>query len=524
LVGCGGPPASTTVLPTSAAAAVIETAVPTQAAPIAETILPTAPSEPVVAAAAAERPLLPRFDGGMMDASQPGSVAVGALAAAVFSLNATLPETPAETAVLAAAAMPFTGEQAQQLAARLGFGGPVYTEVFPEIGQATANLPAEAAAPPQLIQTFYLFDGPRVLNVTESAAFYTDNSVAFDYLNPLPFDQAAPIAEVFLQERGLLDFAYALRPGWGEEVFVVRLVDGRAASQPEISVGVGGGGQVAFATYQMLQPPAALGSYPLISAAAAWQHLQDGVTADIVTTIVTSSATAPPADTGGFQYWPRQQQSGPDVHLYAWPAVYAPISGAGPPRIHVLNYGLQADEATLAAMAGQVGQTIHVWGSLDTGMNTLAVAGWEPAPQLNPLFKAGVIQRAAGQTRLQDGQSGETFILPDVPADVPEGAAVNVFAWAARQTGQAFPVLDWEGIDMQMAAGGETAVSPPTANAPYSQITIDRVELAYHITATGEESAPGWLWQPVWAFYAAADNGDRLTFYVQAVDGAFLRP
>lgn len=534
LAGCGG---QTAVLPTSAAVAVIETAVPTQAALATDTNPPAAAVEPeatAVVTTAGERPLLPRFSGSATNNTQAAGLGAASAAApdafttAVFTLNAALPDTPAETAVLAAPSLPFTSEQAQRSAARFGFSGPLYTEVYPEIGQAAANLPADAAAPPELNQTFYAFDGPRTLNITEFAAYYTDSSAAFDYLNPLAFDQAAPIAETFLQALGLPDFPYTLQPGWGQEVFVLRLMDGRAASQPEISVGVGSGGQVAFASYQAIESPTALDSYPLISAETAWQQLQAGVTADIVTAI-TSPATAQTtsAEAGSFQYWPRQHQSGPDVHLYAWPAAYAPISGDGPPRIHLLNFALQTDEAALAAMAAQVGQTIHVWGSLDTAVNTLAVAGWEPMPELNPLFKTGILQRTDGQTRLQEAQSGEMFILPDVPADVPEGATVNVFAWAVRDAGLAFPVLDWEGIDLQVATGGETAVTtsaPEASNTSYSQITVDRVELAYHVTATGNEAAPGWLWQPAWAFYATADNGDALTFWVQAVDEGFVRP
>ena len=544
LAGCGTQP---TVLPTQAAVAVLATAVPPEPTPAAETAPPdtaatvqkntTVPDE-------AERPLLPPFSGpeafnneaGGLGAASAASAltiaaeALDAFANAAFTLNAALPAEPPAAAVLQAPVLPYNSEQAQNLAARFGFGGPLYTEVLPDAVQSPAGLPADAAAPPDLTPTFYAFDGPRTLNVSPAAAYYTDSSVPVDYQNPMPFDQAAPVAEAFLQARGLLDFPYALQSGWGQEVFVVRLINGRAASQPEISVGVGSSGQVAYATYRAIGSPLPLGDYPLIPAEAAWQQLQAGIDAQIVTTIASAAAGVLPVTepAAGFQYWPRQHQSGLDVHLYAWPAVFTRADGAGAPRIQILSYTLQADDSTLTALAGQVGQNVHVWGSLDAAANTLAVAGWEPLAELNPLFKTGVVQRVDGEVRLQDAQSGETFLLPDAPADVPEGASVNVFAWAARDAGLAFPVLDWEGIDLQGGTGSsDTALAPAgvmggeTAVSPYTQITIDQVELAYYAQTINGEVDPALIWQPAWVFHATADNGDVLTFYVQAVDPSF---
>lgn len=548
LIGCGGQTAVSPAnpLPTQAAVAVIETAVPPQAAPtdsseqpaqpIAETVTPGAD-----APSPAERPLLPRFSGSAANTNQAAGLnappaaltiaedAPGAFAAAVFTLNAALPAEPATAVVLRAPTPPLTVEQAQQLALRFGFNGPIYTEIYPDIIQSSANLPADAAPPPELRQTFYAFDGPRTLNVSEGVAYYTDGGVSFDYTTPLEFAQAAPLAEAFLQTRGLLDFPYALQPGWGQEVFVLRLIDGRALAQPDISVGVNSDGEIAFVNYQVVGEQTVLGEYPLVSAEAAWQQLQAGITADIVAEIAPQTAVAPAELATGFQYWPRTHPSGPDVHLYAWPVAFAPVDGNGPPRIQVLGYALQADEATLAALAAQVGQTVHVWGSLDSAANVLSVAGWEPQPALNPLFKTGTIQRVDGQARLQDAQSGETFILPDAPIDVAEGVPVNVVAWAVRDAGLAFPVLDWEGIDQQMM---DTAVLPQVEQmgetaVAYSQIVIDDVALGYYATADAE-AALGTVWQPAWRFQgtavSGADNGDRVVFYVQAVDPAFWRP
>lgn len=529
LAGCGTQP---TVLPTQAAVAVVGTAdavgtaVPANA-PI-PTSQPTATLPELPTAEAGERPLLPRFAGSAAFTNQAAGLnaaslpAPGAFTAVAFSLNAELPTGPATAAALRASALPFTFEEAQRLAARFGFSGPLYTQMLPDVLQTAANLPAGAAAPPDLTPAFYAFDGPRTLTINPTAVSYTDSRVPVDFRNPLPFQQAAPAAEAFLQARGLLDFPYTLEEGWGHEVFVVRLIDGRPASQPDISVGVGGDGQVAYVNYQTMAAPDIIGEYPLIPAETAWQQLQAGPDENVVISAAAPGATPPAEPVSGFQYWPREHRPGPDVHLYAWPTAFAPADGNGAPRVQILNYTLQADADVLGALAAQVGQNVHVWGSLEAGTGALTVAGWEPLPELNPLFKSGVVQRVEGQARLQDAASGETFILPDVPADVPDGATVNVFAWAVRQTGLAFPVLDWEGIDRQLTEGAPAAVESgeDTAVPAYTELTIEAVTLAYYTQAIGSQ-IPETLWQPAWKFRATAANGDILTFYLQAIDPAF---
>ena len=131
----------------------------------------------------------------------------------------------------------------------------------------------------------------------------------------------------------------------------------------------------------------------------------------------------------------------------------------------------------------------------------------------------------------QDGTDlkfeGASFILPDAPADLADGSQVNVFAWAARDAGLAYPVLDWEGIDRQVpGASGESLALPDPLSAEtkaYEQVTIDEAALAYYVyleISTGENGRleqSVWL-LPVWQFSGQTETGDGVTFYVQATE------
>ena len=449
--------------------------------------------------------------------------------ATTFSLSTTLPTGAAEAQVWQQPAVPLDSPQAKAIAERWGFTGPLYRFATPD--ETIVGEPVDlAAAPlPANLPEFHVFDGARSLIITEGAAYFSDSSVPFDYETPQPFDQRAPAAEAVLQDMGLLDFPYTLADGWGHEVWVNRVLDGMATNYPEISAGVAENGRLAFASYQPFDQLTATGVYPLISAEAAWQQIQDGIDGNILFAITPGVeepgiSLDPPLP--GFQYWPREHQTGQEVHLYTYPTVFLPVDEGPPPLVNALNYTVQADDDTLQALADQLGVNVHFWGTLDANTNSLALAGWEPLPELNPLIKNGTIQRQGAQTLLID-QEGGAFILPDAPVDLADGSPVNVFAWAARDAGQTYPVLDWEGIDMQIPEGsGETIALPeilPPVSPVYEQISINAVELAYYaypemaLGENGRYQQSYWL-LPVWQFTGAANNGDTVTFTVQATE------
>ncbi len=444
-----------------------------------------------------------------------------------FSLDTALPiGTPPQAQVWQQSAVPLDANRAKAIAQRWGFTGPVYTFAIPPESVSGEPVSVAAAQLPADLMEFHAFDGAKSIIISNGSAYFTDDSVPFDYETPRPFDQHAPAAEAVLQSMGLLDFPYTLADGWGHEVWVNRVLDGMSTDYPEIGAGVAENGRLAFASYQPLDQLAALGTYPLISAEAAWQKIQDGIEDDILFSITETAVESGPSwdESSAFQYWPREQQPGQEVHLYGYPTVYLPVDEGYPPLIQALNYTVQTDDDTRRALAEQLGTNIHFWGMLDIPTNSLVLTGWEPLPELNPLIKNGAIQRQGEQTLLVDPE-GSLFILPDAPDDLADGSFVNVFAWAARDAGLAYPVLDWEGIDMQIGDGsGETIAFPeiePFAPPVYNQISINQVALAYYAYPELHETENGRYQQsilllPVWLFTGTADNGDTLQFTVQA--------
>lgn len=533
-----------TTLPTRAALAEVDVAAPAEAALV--DVESTAPATAVAipaAAAAGERPLLPTltssesgFPDGLGSAISsapnadglPVEPPVGDLfGSAAFALNATLPIEPTQAQVWRQPAIPLDAARAQTIAQRWGFGGPLYTFATPGESVLSEAL-APGAAPLPAIQTeYHVFDGPRSLVITEGAAYYADAGVVFNYESPPSFAEMAPAVETALQNKGLLDFAYTLQDGWGREVWVRRVVDGAALNLPEISAAAVDG-RLAFAAYQPFDQLTPVADYPIIPAEAVWQQIQNGVADEVLYTITPAAETAvPAAPDAGFQYWPRKQQSGPEVHLYTYPTVFLPVSDEGAPLIKAFNYSVQTDDDTRRALAEQLGVNVHLWGALDTTANTLTLAGWESLPDLNPLIKNGVVQRQEGQMIFTDPE-GASFILPDAPADLADGSQVNVFAWAVRDAGLAYPVLDWEGIDRQVpgASGESLALPDPLAaeTKAYEQVTIDEAVLAYYVYSesgvdeNGRSRQTLWL-LPVWRFSGVTDSGDGVTFYVQATEG-----
>jgi hypothetical protein len=433
---------------------------------------------------------------------------------------------------------------AQQLAGQFGFTGPLYIESFPEIEtigieESTIDVAPVPFEPPT---TYHVFDGLRQMAITPWGVFYNDNNVPFDYENPLSFAQAKDIAEAFLQERNLLDFEYTVQEGFSGEVFFVRLIDGRPIDQPEIIVGVNSDGAISFVNHQVWSGLELLGPYPLISAEAAWQRILDGVDANNIMFMIRPSDTFeepviiedPLSDR--FQFWERSYAPGDEVHLYEWPLVYLPAEGAGAPRVQMRNYVLQADEATLNGLAENTGRQIHLWGQIAADGTTIELAGWEPWPENSqPISQQGVIRYEIDQV-LFAGEDGRTFIIPDAPADLPDGLEVFIFAWAARDVGAAYQVIDWDNINKVVDFPEEEFVGEPEPLIDetfepfrYEEVTVNSVELAYASTYIfpEEDERTGFdqstlILQPTWKFTGTADNGDIIDLFVQAVDEAYL--
>ncbi len=468
----------------------------------------------------------------------------------LFTLNTSLPTEPNLATVLQNA--PSDGlslDEVRDLANKFGFDGPIYQEQYPVFEQEDGVPTYE---PPVV---YHLFDGSRSLIIDQWGVYYNDNSIQNDFENPISFETAVPIAESYLQERGLIDFEYEVMQIWGSDVNFVRTIDGQPTNQPELTVGVSHDGRIYFVSYQVYRNAEILGRYPLITAEEAWAILQSGVVENNIPYLYAAGPELaieepvftedPAADL--YQFWVREYEPGDEIHLYEWPVAFLPADGNGDPRIQIRNYLVQADTDTLNALTEQIGQQTHIWGQIGPNGDTIELAGWEAVAQFTEPATSGqgVISRNGDQVLFTDSNSGETFIVPDAPVDLADGTDVYLFAWVARDLGLDYPVLDWENIDkiVNISPDEEALpVEPPVAEPPigeepifepftYETFTVNDVSLAYYTTYSWPtnddgsiryEGQPTIIVQPTWKFSGNTDTGETVEFFVQAPQPEFL--
>jgi hypothetical protein len=466
---------------------------------------------------------------------------VNVFSGTTFVLDATLPTGLGPNTVLQQTPWVMDVATARQIANQWGFTGPLYTMPLPEQpdGEPAIILPP----------TYFVFDGTRMFQLDASFIYYNDTAVMFDPNNPTPFEQARAVAESFFQARGLLDFPYGVRQGfYPNEVNFYRLVDGLPVNQYEVYASVVGD-QVATAHYTALSRLENLGGYPLTSVEEAWQKLlfQATVAGRVLYEVM-------PAEMVGGELvieepqpeqpltWVRTYQPGQEAHLYSWATIYLPAEGGDtPPRIETYPLRLQTDDETLRALAALPTHLYHIWGTVGADGKTLQVTGFEGLDETThqPLFIEGTIRREGDQI-VVTAFTGENYVLPNPPADLPEGMEVTVFAFASRDAGLAYPVLEWDNINERVIFEAPPVEEPPVViEEPiewqpfiYQNVTVTQVELAYYYTyvqdqeaiARGEFVPATILLQPAWKFTGTADNGDMLTFYMQAVSTEYVEP
>jgi hypothetical protein len=478
------------------------------------------------------------------------------LADAVYILNATLPTDPTSAPVFEQSSSSFTVDDVARFAALFGLSGPVYTEIYPvyepvpteptEPTEAPADTAPEslglAFEPPT---SYFVFDGLRTLSVYGNNLSYYDSAAApVDGQNLLPFEQAVPLAEAFLQERGLLDFAYEIKaPFWDTRtVEIHRLIDGRTVDTAEYSLAYNMDGQLVSLFYNPLSQAQSLGDYPLRTAEAAWQMLvEEGV--DYQRSyyysypgpgyVEPTPMPLPFEDT--YRYWPRTYQDGAEITLYSNPLVYQPVNNDTTPRIQADQFILSGGADVLQAIAEQVGQQVRFTGIVrgsQPGAQTLEVTDWQAIEFIDYQFHTGIVRVSDGQTVLET-ETGDTILIPDAPADLADGEKVNVNGWAIETDAAGNRVYNWLGIDIYIDYEAiepqpiDPAFDPAFAD-PYkiSQVTIDSVDMIYGLSAIFEEGRfdPRLLLQPAWRFQGVTDTNEGITFIVQAVADEFLAP
>ena len=454
------------------------------------------------------------------------------LSGTVYLMNATL---PAETGFAAVYEQPgensISLEDVRHFATRFRMSGEIYTESYPVPEPA----PSEPAWTPP---TFYfMFDGPRTLSVWGTSLQYYDQSAAPDFtVELMAYDQALPIAEAFLRDRGLLDFEYQLIPPTygGNDVNFHRVVDGRSVNTPEYTVAVTTEGQVLSVYYNPLHKLQSLGDYPLRSAEAAWQQ----VTTEGIDYQRSYYFTYPgpgyelpepeiPVE-GPYKYWQRTYVDGETLSLYTTPLIYLPVDSNAAPRIQADQFILTGSDDILRVIGEQSGQQIRLTGTVRfvDGVLTLEVSDWELVEFIEYQYQPGTIRRSEGQT-LFDADSGETFLVPNAPADLADGERVNVSGWSI-EPGDPYGVFNWQGIDRIVdfeSLPADVGIEPGLVE-PYriGQVEISSVELIYAYSPFVEEGRtnPRILLQPAWRFKGTTDTNEIIEFVVQAVTDEFL--
>ncbi|MCP4359077.1 MAG: hypothetical protein GY796_13765 [Chloroflexi bacterium] len=477
---------------------------------------------------------VPGLDGAV-DTAVGGDTVVGIVftdpfSSTTFTLNAPLPESPGETAVLRhQQSGKISLEAAAQLAQKFGFDGTLYQEAFPDASQLEPGL--ADFTPPTI---YYAFDNAGIFSIDPWSANYHNGDAPYDVESRVDFTTASQAAESFLQEHSLLDFPYTIQQGFGSDLFFMRQIDGRAANQPEIVVSVNNSGQVSYVSYQVMQNLEDMGTYPLILAEEAWARLQSGVVANSIpyTLYPADGVTAADPFANEFQSWTRQYQPGETVQLYGWPNVYLPANGSGTARVQIFPYLMTGADETLNQIAEAVGQQINVNGVINEDGKGILVNDWSVANELEPLSLQGTIQRQGEQVQFA-ASDGQTYLLPDPPADLPDEMAAFVFAWTSQQSEGELPLLQWESIDKSIMFEEETAATEPGNDSFfYNNVTLDDVTLAYYLTyifpavepdQISPATQPTVILQPAWKFSGTADNEEKVEFYVQAVTGEFVQ-
>jgi hypothetical protein len=330
-----------------------------------------------------------------------------------------------------------TPENALQMAARLGVAGGIY------------SLPGEGFDQ-VLYEVSDGFELLRFLNFAEQFVFETGYADPISSGGaPLPYDQQLRIATDFLNSQGLLDLPYQASPSAIEQgvVLFTPLLDGyplvygngqNPGNMAWISVQVNPAGEVSQVMYNG-QRFELLGEYPILTAQQAWERLSEANASQRV-----RYAVVPAEQPNTYRLWKRTYPQGQTVDLIGFVQARQPVDPANPVLISFNNYLVAGGEG-LSAL--EMGTTIHAWGQFlpdEQGRLVFHIENWEISPIVEK-YAEGTIHRVGDQGQLVT-ENG-TLILPELPADVPDGW--QVFASGILQEGDP-ATLNWYQI-----SGGE---------------------------------------------------------------------
>lgn len=452
---------------------------------------------------------------------------------AQFNLNTTLPASVSSAAAWQQNYAEMPMQNMRDLASQFGFTGPIYTD--PWYDAFIQENPGIWPGP----RSYYLFDGSRMLSFYGANVSYFDNR-AMDSTpgwDLMPLAQARPIAEAYLNQRGLLNFPYEVVPSLygGQEVSFYRLIDGVRNNIAEISVSVTQQGNILSIYIQPFSEFSALGNYPLITAEEAWQLAQGKPDyLRVFHSVYTDPATMPIYDdpmAGQYRYWSRSYQNGETSTLYFYPTVYIPADGSSTPLVRMGDMRIEGSAADLQLLVDNTNRYIRLTGTVqgDIPNQSITVTSIEILGDYGDWqYREGTIRRADGQVYL-DSIEGETILIPGAPVDLPDGERVYV-SGPTITPGEPFPTFVWNGIDRIVTQTSEPEMFDPgmyPTPSPISQVNIDKVELIYTYSylpsVDGSDSGATYL-QPAWRFTGTTDTGELVEIIVQAVSPEFLQP
>ena len=443
-------------------------------------------------------------------AEQMGEIPAGA----DWSLISELPQGPTAVTVLSQPAQtePLTAELAAAIAQRYSFDEPLHVE-------ARTGLSISDSAE---LGFFVAFDGSRTLSLSGPPYSYSDVANWNQGLD-LPFAQAAPLADQFLQETGWLTFPYEMaESNQGEGVLFLPVLDGVKLLTPAYGVRVTANGGVSGMSIYPLETLSPLGDYSIITAEMAWSQVSaagPGTFYRIVPPVGEMAVTA---------LFPTEYSNLPapgqvaEVYTNIW--AYRPLTDDGPPRLQSSDFfRITGDAAMLNDLAEQTDYLVHLWGTVQengSGLLELALEKWEVVTDAGglPTF-FGTIQQDGGQTFLADEANRTTYLLPNAPADLSSGDYAAVAGLPDAENGK--DLLTWQKISVYPPQ--EDAEPAPTI-APVQTVTIKSVQLVYLPQPAFATGLPHNLFVPAWQFTGTADNGADVAVWITAVSPEFITP
>lgn len=463
------------------------------------------------------------------------------LADAQYTVNVPFPTDPTLATVYQQPAQNmFTMEDIQRYAQLFGMNGPIYTEVFPE---PVYEMPEGEVMPPWTPPTFYyVFDGQRQLSFYETNIYYFDQAVTQNYtVEIMPFEQAAPIAEAFLQERGLLDFPYVAKSPWGGDVQIHRIINGYINTTPEFYVSVTTNGDIMSLSFQPFNKLELVGDYPLRSAEEAWQEvLNEGFDYMSRYWMTYPGPDFEMPDPGiyepapweeQYKYWNRTFNDGDSIVIVSYPMVYLAANGDAPPRIMIDQYLLTGATEDLQALADFAGQPVRIEGVVrgQAPAITIDMTGWQPEPNQEWQYMQGTI-RFDGAQVLFDADEGETLEVPNPPADLADGERVNLSGWSIERGEGTLRVFNWSSMDriINWEEFESEFVEPmpvePGEEYKITDVTIEEIDLIYQYSPIFEENVGvvSFMLQPAWRFKGTTDTNEIIEIVVQAVSNEFV--